>query len=95
MAKSVAYWYGTDTFGRQVEVAKREDGVFFERHQFNNGRYGMGTTRWEEHEPTFETSTRNQYSGEVTYHPEEPIMSWGFQRLTRCDEAGSRLRLPN
>lgn len=95
MAKAVKYWYGNDTFGRQVEVAMREDEVYFERHQYRHEIYGTQTTKWERHEPTFETSTRNQYSGEVTHHPERPIMSWGFQRLTQCNEAGSRLRLPN
>lgn len=94
MAKAIAYWYGNDTFGRQVEVAQREDGVYFERHQYDAGRYGLSKTRWESHKPGFETSTKNAYTGEVSYHPENPIMTWGFQRLARCSEV-PRLRLPN
>jgi len=96
MAKAVNYWYGCDSFGRNVEVAQREDGAYFERHQYSNGRYGLSTTKWEEHQPTFETSTTNAYSGEITHHPENPVMMWGFQRMTNLsDVSGLRLRLPN
>lgn len=96
MAKVINYWYGSDTYGRNVEVAQRKDGVYFSRYDYQNGRYGLAITKWSEHKPTFETSTKNVYSGEITHHPDSPVMTWGFQRMTKLsDTSGLRLRLPN
>lgn len=93
MAKAIKFWFGNDSVGRPVEVAMREDGTYFSRSYEYNG-YGKSWTRWSEHDPNFVTSTENAYSGEVTYHPERPVMSWGFIRLTECSEV-PRVRLPN
>lgn len=93
MAKAISYWYGNDSVGRPVEVAQREDGVYFARSYEWNG-YGKNWTKWKEHEASFVTTTENAYSGEVTEHPERPIMCWGFMRLTQCSDV-PRFRLPN
>lgn len=95
MAKAKKYWFGFDTYGRHVEVAMREDGEYFARWQEKHSKYGIVTVKWQTHIPTFDTKTVNAYSGEITEHPENPIMCWGSQRLERCDRAGLKLRLPN
>ena len=96
MAKAIAFWFGNDTFGRAVEVAQREDGIYFARQVSQRGtgikRFGKSWTRWQEHKPSWMTETENAYSGEVFSH--EPVMSWGFNRLTECNDI-PRVRLPN
>lgn len=96
MAKAIKIFIGTDTFGRGVEVAQRADGVYFERHQFDNGRYGLSTTRWSVHEPSFITEGVNAYSGEP-FKYESPVMTWGFQNLREFDNSNGEynVRLPN
>lgn len=87
--KAIKLWFGHDSYGRGVEVAQREDGQYFAR---TCGR--RLTTKWSPYTPTFETTTTNVYSGEVTHHPEAPIMYWGFNRLTECKADKINVRLP-
>ena len=94
MAKLQILWFGTDTFGRQVEVAESDSGNFFARTYEYNG-YGKSWGRWETHTPTFETTTTNAYSEEVIEHKDNPIMTWGFNRLTKSIEDLPKYRLPN
>lgn len=96
MAKAIRVFLGTDTFGRQVEVAQRADGIYFERHQFDNGSYGMATSKWEEHQADFTTTFVNAYDGsQGTY--DKPVMKWGFQELKEFNNSNNefKFRLPN
>ncbi len=99
MAKAIKLWYGKDTFGNSVEVAQREDGVCFSRHDYRNDYGQLSTTKWQYHEPSFAIKTTNAYSGDIIEHPDDPIMCWGFQRLSLIasvdDGDKIRLRLPN
>ena len=92
MAKAIAAWDGTDSLGRNVEVAKREDGVFFSRQYGWNG-YGNQWSKWIETEVTFQSHGTNAYSGE-RYELETPRISWGFKSLREMNEV-PRFRLPN
>ena len=92
MAKAIAAYEGSDSVGRMVEVAQREDGVFFSRQYGWNG-YGNVWSKWIETEVTFQTHGTNVYSGEQ-YEHEVPKMSWGFKTLQKMKET-PRFRLPN
>lgn len=92
MAKAINWWFGADSYGRAVEVAQREDGAYFARHDYRDGRYGMRTTSWYAHTPTFNNTQRNHYTDEAESCDE--FMSWGFNRLTKASEL-PKLRLPN
>lgn len=97
MAKAIKAWFGTDTYGRHVEVAQREDGKFFARHEHFNG-YAKANTPWYSHNPTFETHGVNAYSGEE-FEYSEPQLFWGFNKMSCYANAASgdkiNLRLPN
>ena len=96
MAKAIKVFLGTDTFGRQVEVALRADGVYFARHQIDNGCYSMATTKWEEHSADFTNTYVNAFDGN-TYNYDKPVMKWGFQELKEFDNSNNefKFRLPN
>lgn len=91
MTKTLREFGGTDTFGRDVQVAQRIDGVWFCRFREFNG-YGVSWTRWETYgrEPTFQTHGVNVYTGESFEH-EKPVLMWGFNKLHEYDELTFRL----
>lgn len=102
MAKAVRLYTGNDTFGAAVEVAQRVDGVWFQRFQVNNGRYGYAMCKWHKRiEPvTYPEKYLNQYwvQGEPEYIeiPEENRhlqIDWGFKTLTLSPDC-SWVRLP-
>lgn len=94
MAKAIRHFIGTDTMGRPVERAQREDGVWFARHTIPNGQFGNRICAWYQVEASeFFTTVKNQYSGETLEC--EPYMCWGFQRMRELTAAPLRLRLPN
>ena len=92
MAKAIAAWSGSDSVGRSVEVAKRDDGVFFSRQYGWNG-YGNQWSKWVETEVTFQTHATNAYSGEQVAL-DTPRLSWGFGYLDAMSVV-PRFRLPN
>ena len=75
------YFFGTDTYGKPVEVAIREDGVFFCRSKAYNG-YGMAWGKWQQTEPE---KVFTDYSG-------NPAIKWGFNQLTGYYK--TRIKLP-
>lgn len=94
-AKATEYYFGNDTFGRGVAMARREDGQYFVRFA---GYGGRGYGRWSKHnEPvSHPTETTNVYTGEVIQFSEETsksLVNWGFQRLQSADPKGIRLPL--
>lgn len=97
-AKASEFYYGTDSFGRGVELARREsDGTYFVRFQGFNG-YGVSYGKWSVHNSPVEhpTTTRNQYTGEVISFDSETsqsLVSWGFSTLRAGSPKGIRLPL--
>ena len=89
--KTLKAWFGTDSYGRHIEVALREDGEYFSRAFEYNG-YGNSWSKWQPFVPTFETHGTNAYSGE-RFEYSEPKMAWGFNLLTEYSET-PRFRLP-
>lgn len=95
-AKASEFYFGNDTFGRGVELARREsDGRYFVRFQGFNG-YGVSYGKWLPHNsPVIHpTETVNKYSGEVITFSEETSMSlvsWGFNTLRAGNPKGLRL----
>ena len=75
------YFFGTDTYGRPIEVAVRADGRFFCRSKRFNG-YGMSWSKWEKMESK---PILTDFLG-------EPMIKWGFNTLRGY--AKSHLRLP-
>lgn len=88
------YYFGNDTFGRRVELARRAtDGQFFVR-------FGVGTgmSKWGKYnDPVKHTETiENAYTGEiVTLSAEESatLVEWGFKHLQAGSPEGLRLPL--
>lgn len=90
MAKSIREFGGTDTFGRDVQVAQRIDGVWFCRVREFNG-FGIPWGRWELYrEPTFETHGVNVYTDE-RFEYDKPVLMWGLNKLHEYDELTFRL----
>ncbi len=90
MTKAIRGFFGTDTYGRSVERAQRDDGVWFARFVEFNG-YSNAFCKWYKDDPHYITETTNAYSGEVTQH--DPIMAWGWNKMTEYD-LPLRFRLP-
>jgi hypothetical protein len=85
-------WFGSDTFGRSVEVAERSDGQFFCRFYEYNG-YGKSWSKWERYDnATFETHGENRYTGERTEYT-TPVLFWGFNPMKVYSNV-PRFRLP-
>jgi hypothetical protein len=86
---------GSDTYGRDVQLAQREDGVWFFRQYDYNG-YGMVWCRWVEwkQEVTYTKSIVNVYDGSVTYFEEgyDGSVDFGFNKLKKF--TGANIRLP-
>ena len=97
MAKAIAYFYGSDTYGRSIEVAQREDGAYFSRSFGWNG-YAKAWSKWSLHVATFEGGgySRVEMGGAENLWNvyDSPRMVWGFNTLSRADEV-PRFRLPN
>lgn len=89
--KAVRFFFGTDTFGRDVEVAESATSHWFCRVLDWNG-YNRSWSKWGTHEPSFETHGTNIYTNEV-FEYETPQLFWGFQKLTETKEL-PRVRLP-
>jgi hypothetical protein len=97
-AKASEFYSGRDSFGRGVELARREsDGQYFVRYQGYNG-YGVGFGRWAKYnEPvSHPESVKNEYTGETVVFSTETrqsLVSWGFATLQASDTKGLRLPL--
>jgi hypothetical protein len=80
MAKASLFFSGRDTYGRTVDAAQREDGIWFSRYQCFNG-YGVGMTKWRK-DKDLSSLIRD-----------DNRLDWGFQKLDAGNPKG--LRLPN
>ena len=80
MAKAIKFFTGRDTYGRTVDAALREDGVWFSRYQSFNG-YAVAMTKWARDRDL----TKNIR--------DDGRMDWGFKVIDQWDPKG--LRLPN
>jgi hypothetical protein len=76
------YFYGTDTYGKPIEVAVRADEQFFWRTKRFNG-YGMSWTKWEKMRSE---EILSDFSG-------TPMIKWGWNEL-RGYYTEKKLRLP-
>ena len=90
MAKAIQSWYGKSSDGDHVQLCLREDGQWFGRRLTWRGSW----EGWKFADPSFDTTTTNRISGEVTEHPDEPIPNWGWNRL-RQETGKLAYRLPN
>jgi len=97
MAKAIQAFFGTDTYGSHINVAQREDGVWFARWQHElsiNGLIRVCWSKWTKHpEPIFLTKEKNVYSDEYIDLPEGKFIEWGFNKLEKID-GPLRYRLP-
>lgn len=102
MAKANRLYSGYDSYGRVIEVAERNDGVWFWREYGWNG-YGNTWSKWEACGtlPHFPAKVRNmcEYANSPEYVeiPEEDRanrIEWGFN-VFRIVSGPYRLRLPN
>jgi len=96
MAKCKTVWSGSDSYGRSVEVAESVNGSFFFRVS-ERTRYGLQWSKWQSHEPTFETHGVNQSDNcpehERVFEYSEPQMFCGFNKMEKHDKAPN-YRLP-
>jgi len=91
-AKPVRVFMGTDSYGRHVERALGDNGVWYARHD-EPSQWGPRTVKWYvTDEPAFETSCENAYSGERIEH--DPVCMWGWNRMGELDGTLPRFRLP-
>jgi len=89
--KPARVFTGTDTYGRRVERALGENGVWYARHD-EHTQWGLQTTKWYvTDEPRFETECENVYSGEIIKH--DPVCTWGWNRMGELADL-PRFRLP-
>lgn len=102
MAKCIALWFGDDSSGRSIEVAKSIAGTYFSRVYEFNGFHKAWTkwTKMDEQEIIHPTKFRNKYDNKVYYYNEDKtpylnIVEWGFCNLRGGDIDGCRYRLPN
>ena len=102
MAKCKALWFGSDSTGRQIEVALSVDNVYFFRAYEFNG-YQKAWTKWaalQADEVKHPISYINAYDHERYYYNEDKtpyfkIIEWGFMNLKGDYVEGCRYRLPN
>ena len=93
MSKAIKAFFGSDTYGRSVERAQRDDGVWFSRAVEFNG-YANAFCKWYQDEPHYITETKMQVEQGVFENVKhDPIMAWGWNRMTEYD-APLRFRLP-
>ena len=69
--KSANLFYGTDTYGRAIEVAIRKDGIMFWRSYGYNG-YGNGWKKWEQLKEKKEVIKDNN----------KEFIKWGWNELS-------------
>jgi hypothetical protein len=91
--KAVRFFIGEDTYGHKVQVAEGETGEWFARYDYTN-KYGLQTSKWETHKPTWVSTSVNQYSGEE-YKLETPTVKWGWNKLEEVHSKKFGIRLPN
>jgi hypothetical protein len=88
-------YIGSDSFGRNVQMAKRDDNVWFFREYVYNG-YGKGWSKWTRWNEPVEYTTQiiNHYDGTITKMEDDYIGSieFGFRKLSLITE--SKVRLP-
>ena len=86
---------GTNSYGVNVQLAKREDDVwFFRQYQFNG--YGTSWSKWEHWNQLVEYTTQiiNAYDGSITKMAEgyTDTIEFGFRKLAKVTT--SKVRLP-
>jgi hypothetical protein len=101
MAKAIALYHGSNTYGVNVEVAKDINGQWYSREYGWNG-YGRGWSKWSK-DRNFQhpTQLRNmvEYGDAPEYKtiPEEQrvwYVEYGFNLLRLAEEGHLRIRLP-
>ena len=92
-ATAFEMWAGHDTFGRPVEVARRNgESVWYARHQQRTA-FGVGMSKWAPHTPVWlDRVPASEMNPDQTPVAVPPFITWGFQRLSPVTNA--RLRLP-
>lgn len=102
MAKAIRVYSGSDSYGRRVEVAEREDKAWFSRSFDYNG-YHNCWSKWLQTESAPVHPTRLTCLTECAGAPDsiqvepgqrETMIEWGFSIL-RIVTGPNRLRLPN
>lgn len=101
MAKAVALYSGTTTYGKSVEVAKDVNGQWFSREYGWNG-YGRGWSRWTkdrqfEHPTTIRNRVEYGDAPEYKTIPEEKrslYIEYGINVFRIVDDGHNRIRLP-
>jgi len=89
MAKASVLYYGNNSAGNKVDVAKREsDGKWFSRYE-EKTNYGYKMCKWYESEEPRKSVIKNEYSGEVC----GKAYFWGFNKLSELKNPS--VRLPN
>lgn len=103
MAKAIALYVGSDSYGRDVQVAQRADGLWWERHSVKT-RFGWVKSPWsflpssEVNHPTY-LVPQVEYAGvaeavQLSEEDRKLYLSYGFSIL-RKSEGHYVLRLPN
>lgn len=94
MAKATCAFFGSDSFGRSVEVAQSVAGVWYSREYAFNG-YAMAWAKWAKLDkaPTYMTEGENKYTGEKYTIESGKVLNWGFSSLTKYDQT-PKFRLP-
>lgn len=80
------YFFGTDTYGTNVQVGRRGDEFYWRSYQYNG--YGMAWSKWD-------LLSGKELEGlpEIELCPEGKVrMKWGWNWLTGVENV--RLRLP-
>lgn len=79
--KNWNYFYGTDTFGKPVEVGIKEGVQYFRTYEYNG--YGMTFTKW----------TKRKENSKIipNYLGDRPGLEWGFNMLVGCENVKTRL----
>ena len=94
MAKAIKLYTGRDSRNTPVEVAQRNDGVWFYRQRQFNG-FGVTWTKWTMHSNVkFPTKGTNHYTGEDYFIPpeeQENKIEWGWSTLAKSNEFVRRL----
>lgn len=91
----IQLFVGTDSYGRNVQMAKREDNVWFFRQYTFNG-FGKGWSKWTIWNEPVEYTKQiiNAYDGTVTKFPDDyqETIEFGFRKLSLVQT--TKVRLP-
>jgi hypothetical protein len=93
--KSLQFFSGHDSFGRQVHVSQGENQSWYYRMYGFNG-FGKGWSKWEmlkDFIPTFKTKIVNVYDSSETEIEYGELLEWGFTSLHKIEDV--KVRLPN